>query len=101
MEFKGWVTDYKRCKVEGLTDTEVSKFICDLLKMVPDQFHKYIDWDQTGTEQGTWPTKTFVNVWFKNVTNLATMIGLLEIATEEIKRYPTSFTGRRSRQDWK
>ena len=27
MEFKGWVTDYKQCKYQGLTDTEVSNFI--------------------------------------------------------------------------
>ena len=42
MEFKGCVTDFKRCKVEGLTDTEVSNFLCDLQKMVPDQFPKYM-----------------------------------------------------------
>ena len=47
--------------------------------MVPDQFHKYIDWDQTRTEQGTWPTKTIVNMWSKNETNMSTMIGMFEI----------------------
>ena len=63
MEFEGWVTDYKKCSYQGFTATEVSNFIRDLEKMVPDQFHKFIDWDQTRTEQGTWPTKTFVNMW--------------------------------------
>ena len=29
-EFKGWVTDYKQCSYQGLTDTEVSDFIGDL-----------------------------------------------------------------------
>ena len=52
MELKGWVTDNKKCSYQGLTDTEVSNFIRDSQKMVPDQFHKYIDWDHTRTEQG-------------------------------------------------
>ena len=25
---------------------------------------KFLDWEQTNTEQGTWPTKTMVSVWF-------------------------------------
>ena len=37
MEFKGWVTDYKQCSYQGLTETEVSGFVNDLHKMVPDQ----------------------------------------------------------------
>ena len=47
---KGWVTDYKQCSNQGLTDTEVSDFIRDLQKMLPDPDQKYIDWDQTKTE---------------------------------------------------
>ena len=34
MEFKGWVTDYKQCSYQGLTETEVSNFIKDLHQMV-------------------------------------------------------------------
>ena len=56
VEFKGWVTDYKQCSYQGLTETEVSNFIRDLIK-----FQKYLDWDLTKTEQGTWPTKTCVS----------------------------------------
>ena len=56
--------------------------------MVPSEFHKYIDWDQTRTEQWNWPTKTFLNMWFRNDTNLATMIGLLEIVKHELKKIP-------------
>ena len=36
MEFKGWVTDKKQCRYQGLTDTEVLNVIDDLYKMVPD-----------------------------------------------------------------
>ena len=53
MEFKGWVTDFKQCSHQGLTGSEVANFIKDLHRMVPDQNQKYIDWDQTRTEQGT------------------------------------------------
>ena len=79
MEVKGWDTDYRRCSLEGLTNNEFTNFISDLQKMVPNEFRKHIDWDQTKTGQGTWPTKTFFNMRFKNETNLATMIGLLKI----------------------
>ena len=60
MEFNGLVTDYKQCNFQVLTANEVTIFIKDLQKMVPNEFHKYIDWDQTRTEQGTCPTKTLV-----------------------------------------
>ena len=75
MEFKGWVTDYTRSSFQGITLNEV----VDLQKMVPNEFHQYIDWNHTRAEQGDWPTKTTVNMWFKNETNLATMIGLLKV----------------------
>ena len=88
MEFKGWVTDQTRCSFQGLTVNEVMKFIGDLQKMVPNEFHQYIDWNKTRTEQGNWPTKTIVKLQFKNETNLATMIGLLKIGKDELKKMP-------------
>ena len=57
MEFKGWVTDYKQCSYQGLTETEVSDFIKD--QRVPDPFIKYVDWEQTKTEQGAWLKKNW------------------------------------------
>ena len=51
--------------------------------MVPRQAPKWIAWGQTRKEQGTWPTKTMVSVWFKNETNLVTMIELLKTMKEE------------------
>ena len=63
----------------GLAGDEVMKFNGDLQKMVPNEFHQKIHFNQTRSEQGNWPTKTIVNMWFKNETNLATMIGLLKI----------------------
>ena len=49
-------------------------------------FTQYIDWDQTRKEQGNWQTKTIVNMCFKNETNLATMIVLLKVVKEELKK---------------
>ena len=47
-------------QVQGLTDKELSSLINDLHQMVPEALKKYIDREQTRTEQGTWPTKIMV-----------------------------------------
>ena len=91
MEFKGWVKINKQCSHQGLTGSEVTNFIKDLHRMVHDQ--KYIDWDQTRTAQGTWPTKTIVSMWFRNETNLPTMVGMLDIIKNELKKDPYKLHG--------
>ena len=93
LEFKGLVTDYTRSSFQGNTLNEVILFTVDLQKMVPNEFHHYIDWNQTRTKQGTWQTKTIVNMWFKNETILATMIGLLKVVEDELKKVPYKFHG--------
>ena len=85
---KAGVTDYKRCSSEGLTADEVTHVIGDLQLLVAKEVHQYIDWNETRTEQGNWPTKTIVNMWFKNDTNLATTTGLLKIVKDELKQMP-------------
>ena len=40
------------------------------------------------TEQGTWPTKMMVIMWFSNEANLLTRIGLPDIMREELKKGP-------------
>ena len=100
MEFKGRVADYTRSSFQGITLDEVVLFIVNLQKMVPNEFHQYIDWNQTRTEQGNWPTKTIVNMCFKNETHLATMMGLLKVDQDELKkRYPSKIMFGRSPQD--
>ena len=61
--------------------------------MVLDQYQKYIDWEQTRTEQGTWPTKTIVSMWFRNETGLPTMVGMLDIIKKELKKEPYKLHG--------
>ena len=61
MEFKGWVTDYSQ---------------------------RFVDWEQTRAEQGSWPTKKRVSWWFKSDTNLATMIELPRVVKDELNKEP-------------
>ena len=89
MDFKGLVTDYKQCGYQGLTETEVSNSIKDLRQIVPDPFKKYVDWERTKTQQGTWQTKTMVSMWFSNEANVPSMIRLLNIIKEELKKDPS------------
>ena len=67
-----------------MTDEEMTTFLTDLEKMVPQQAQKWIDWDQSKVEQETWPRKITVSMWLKHETNLVTMIDLLKIMKEEL-----------------
>ena len=52
--------------------------------MIPGQLHQFFfDWDQSRKEQGNWPTKTTVKMWFKDETNLALLIKLVKVEKEE------------------
>ena len=65
----------------------------DLETMVPQQAQKWVDWDQTRKEQGTWPTKMMESMWFKNETNLVTMIDFLKIMKEEQEKAAYKING--------
>ena len=56
---------HKKSSLQGITGDEVMMLVSELEKMVPQQAHKWIDGGQTRKEQGTWPTKTMVSMWFK------------------------------------
>ena len=95
MEFKRWVTEYKQSCHQGLTETDVSNFNKDMRRMVPDQYRKFFGWDQTMTEQGTCPTKTMVNMWFSNDTNLPTREwGCWTSSKRNSRRSPTGYVGK-------
>ena len=93
MEFKGCVTDDKQRSHQELTESEVTDFVKDLQKMVPDSCQKCVDWDQTRTEQWNGPTKTVVSMWFRNETNLPTMVGMLDITKKNSRRCPKRLHG--------
>ena len=86
MEFKGWITDFQQCSLQVIAMEEIKDFIDDLEEMIPESSHKYIDWEQTKSEQGHWPTKNTVGMWFKRDMNLVVMIDLLRIVKEELKK---------------
>ena len=79
MEFKGCATDYTRSSFHGIPMEEVAAFVVDIKQMIPLSAQRFADWEQTRTEQGNWPTKTMVSLWFKSETNLAAMIELLRV----------------------
>ena len=35
MEFKGWVTDYSKSSIQGITDDEVARHVSDRERMKP------------------------------------------------------------------
>ena len=86
MEFKGWITDFQQCSLQVIAMEEIKDFIDDLEEMIPESSHKYIDWEQTKSEQGHWPTKNTVSMWFKSDMNLVVMIDLLRKVKEELKK---------------
>ena len=86
MEFKDWVTDYTKSRIQRISDDEVSILVKDSETMVPQQAHKWIDWDQTRKEERTWPTKTMVSMWFKNETNFVTIFELLKGIDKELEK---------------
>ena len=85
-KFKGWITDFTESSLQGITDEQIIKFLDDLAKMVPQQGQKWIDWDQSRKEQGTWPTWIMVCLWFKPDVDLVTMIDLLKMVKEELEK---------------
>ena len=88
MEFKGWVTGYKKCSFQDSRPTrsrissEIYKRCCRV------NFTSTLTGTKPGQKQGNWPTKTFVKMWFENETNMATMIGMLGIGKHELKKIP-------------
>ena len=97
MEFKGWTTDCTRSSFQGINE-EVMVFIVDLQKLILGQFHQYIDWNQSRKEQVR--PRRLSNMWFKNETNLATMIGLFKVVKERTEK-TYKIRNHRSLQDWK
>ena len=55
--------------------------------MIPLNAQRFMDSEQTRSEQGTWRTKILVSLWFKNETNLTTMIELLRVVKMNSKKY--------------
>ena len=61
--------------------------------MIPFNAKRFVDWELTSTEQVNWPTEVLVSMWFKSETNLATMIELLRVVKDELKKKPYEIKG--------
>ena len=95
MEFKGWVTDYSKSGLQGITDGERTILWNDFEKMAPQHTPKWVDWHQTRKEQGTWLREIMVSMWFKHEANLIVMTDLLEVAKEELDNSASEIDGQR------
>ena len=65
-------------------------------QIIPFSAPKFVDWEQTSTRrtgQENWPTKVLVSMWFKSATNLATIIELLRVVIDELKKKPYELKG--------
>ena len=67
---------------------EVVGIVLDVKQMIPLDAQRFVDWEQTRAEQGSWSTKTMISLWFRSDTNLATMIELLRVVTDELNAKP-------------
>ena len=61
--------------------------------MIPSSAQRFVDQEQTRTEQVNWPTEVLVSMWFKSETNLATMIQPLWVVKDELKKKPYELEG--------
>ena len=68
----------------GLQTTQ--EVVAAFVLMIPSSAQRFVDREQTRTEQGSWPTKTMVSLWFKSETNLGTMIELLRVVKAELNK---------------
>ena len=75
-------------KFAGNNNGRSCKILVDLTQMIPLNAQKFVDWEITSTEQGNWPTKVLVSMWFKSETNLATIIELRRVVIDELQKKP-------------
>ena len=71
----------------------LAKVLVDLRQMIPFNAQRFVDWEQTSTEQEDCPTKILISMWFKSETNLATMVELLRVVKDELMKKPDEVKG--------
>ena len=74
VEFKGGMHLFHSQNIQGIPHSQVKTVLEDLEKMIPQDVRKWIDWEQTKSDQGPWPRKIMVSLWFKHDTGLTLMI---------------------------
>ena len=77
----------------GITDMEITTFLDNHKKMVPQHAPKWFDWDQTRKEQGTLSRTIMVSMWFKHETCLIVMIDFLKMIKEELDNATCAIMG--------
>ena len=84
MEAKGKITDCSKSSLHGIADREVMELLERSRETgAAARAQTWVDWDQTRKEQGTWPKKTMVCMWFSHEISLIVMIDILKMTREE------------------
>ena len=66
-------------------------------QMMPQEVRKWIDWEQTRSEQGPWPRKTVLSLWFIHDTALIMMLEIMNMIRDEMETAKLCVNGERVR----
>ena len=69
---------------KGVGQSSKKTVLGDLEKSMPQEVRKWINWEQTTNEQGPWPTRTMLSLWFIHDTGLMMMIEIMQLMRDEL-----------------
>ena len=79
IEIKGWKTGLvEKTQIQGIQDDEATKIMDDISAAMVAEVKAKINWEHLKENQGPWPRKTIVNLWFGHGTEMGMMVQLLE-----------------------
>ena len=85
LEFKGWSADWSTKHIQGIQDDQVKIVLKEIEAMMPTEVKQWIDWAQTKGNQGTWPKKTMVSLWFMHGTGKIMRVEILKMMRVELE----------------
>ena len=56
---KGLNPDFTLKNIQRMPDSQVKTVLADLEKMIPQEVRKWVDWEQTKSDQGPFPRKIY------------------------------------------
>ena len=97
LEFKEWNPDFTKRNIQGIPDSQEKTVLDDLEKMMPHEVRKWLNWEQTRNEQGTWPRTTILSLWFIHDTGWMMMIEILKMMRDDLSKTQFRVNGKRVR----
>ena len=59
--------------LQEILDDQLRTILEDLERLMPLEVKKWMDWDQTKDNEGSWPKTNMVSLWFKHDTGFMLM----------------------------